>query len=118
MFCIERKKALIKQCIDRKRTGAVYHEFGAGLAEDGGRFINELTSLQFDTQVDAAFRVRRARLTPEWSTSVGDLRCDAILCHGDNIIDCIYIVNTMPLAIRSKALFSANQIPLPFKGGV
>jgi len=116
MFCIERKKTLIEQCIDRERTGAVYHEFGAGFAKNGRRFIDELARLQFDTQVDAAFWVGQTRSTPEWSTSLGDLGCGAILCHGDNIIDCIYIVNTMPLAIRSKGLFLRKPNPPPFQG--
>jgi len=118
MFCIERKKTLIEQCIDRERTGAVYHEFGAGFAENGRGFIDELARLQFDTQVDAAFWVGQTRSTPEWSTSLGDLGCGAIFCHGDNIIDCIYIVNTMALARYSKRNPLQTKIPLPFKGGV
>lgn len=55
---IKHEKPLIEQDVDSFPPGALDHELSPGLAENGRCIINKLTGIGFDTQVDAALRVR------------------------------------------------------------
>ncbi len=93
---IKPEQPLVEQHINRLSSGVFDHEFGARLAKDRRRLVDQLAGVGLDPQIDATFGLDhgRARRDCDGCSATAFRAGNAVFSHRRNMAARIYNVNT------------------------